>query len=112
MTQQQHNHLCVSLHDETFTSLVKNTAFRTDSGLHYVVDNPDKYNGFILNGVTWSGGAATKFSNEWHIFTSNGVTHGWHNVNILRPVDMSDITCAIWNETLIRMLNMYFGQKF
>lgn len=112
MTLQQHNHLCVSLHDETFTSLVKNTAFRIGSELYYIVDNPDKYNGFILKGVTWSGGAATKFNNQWHIFVSDGVNHGWNNVNILRPVDMSDITFTIWNETLVRMLNLYFGHKF
>jgi hypothetical protein len=112
MTLQQHNHLCVSLRDETFTTLVKNTAFKIGSTIHYVVDNPDELNGFILKGVCWTGGAATKFSNEWHIFTSDGANHGWHNIKNLRPVDMSDITFAIWNETLIRMLNMYFGQKF
>jgi hypothetical protein len=116
---KQHKQLCVSLRDEAFSSLIKNTLLTVslDNGSvehgHVVPDNPDVYNGFVFvtGGNAWTGGGATMVHGTimWHIFTSNGVNSGWFPVNSIRPTGMADISVCIWRETLVRTLHMFFS---
>lgn len=113
---RQHFQMCLSLKDEAFSTLIRNIPISVclDNGTiedgYYVPDNPDTYNGFMVNNGLWTGGAAIKIpeTKVWHIFVvKENLSAVWKSINDIRPTGMPDISIPIWKETANRTLNMF-----
>lgn len=110
---------CVPLRKtyEVFEQLKKTplTLHGSSRGMEHaysIVDNPDKYAGFLPTCETWVDGAATFVGGEWLIFIGNDLEYGWKYLKTCIPIGMHDSSVILWRKDIIDTLDTFFGYRF